>query len=84
MQYTFVQLYTGLPNAAMLQAVYEFTQRVIQAFQLQEMMMTLANLRLNLSIQDLAYSFQVSHSAACVILINFMKWLIITDIKLKH
>ena len=57
---TFVKFYTGLPNGAVLKAVYEFiapteSSKLSKLTPFQELMMTLIKLRLNLSMQDLAY-----------------------------
>ena len=56
----FVQFYTGLPNAAILNAVYEFvapkeSSLLSKLTPFQEMMLTLVKLMLNPSMQDLAY-----------------------------
>ena len=81
----FVQFYTGLPNAAILNAVYEFvapkeSSLLSKLTPFQEMMLTLVKLRLNPSIQDLAYRFGVHCSTVSRI---FLKWLIMLDTKLK-
>ena len=81
----FVQFYTGLPNAAVLNAVYEIvapkeSSKTSELTPFQEMMLTLLKLRLNPSMQDLVYRFNVSCSTISRIL---LKWLAILDNKLK-
>ena len=79
----FIQHYTGLPNFNVLKTVYEFVtpskhNGKLTAFQ--EYIATLTKLRLNLSIQDLAYRFNVSNATISRIL---LKWLTIMDVRLK-
>ena len=80
----FVQCYTGLPNVAILKAVYKFiapkeSSLLSKLTPFQEMMLTLVKLRLNPSMQDLAYRFGVHCSVSHI----FLKWLIMLDTKLK-
>ena len=82
---TFVKFYTGLPNGAVLKAVYEFiaptdSSKLSKLTPFQELMMTLIKLRLNLSMQNLAYRFSISCSTVSRI---FLKWLTIMDIRLQ-
>ena len=59
---SFIQFYTGHPNAEILNALYEFvapmeTSAPSNLTPFQELMLTLIKLRLNSSMQDLAYRF---------------------------
>ena len=61
---SFVQFYTGHPNAEILNALYEFvapkeTSAPSKLTPFQELMLTLIKLRLNSSMQDLAYRFSI-------------------------
>ena len=84
---SFVQFHTGLPNAAMLNALYEFvTPKHLQSSTtskltpFQELMLTLIKLRLNSPMQDLAYRFSIHCSTVSRI---FKKWVVILDTRLK-
>lgn len=63
-----VKFYTGLPNVKILQAVFNFLVNVIPCgkrsalSKFEKLNMTLMRLRLNLTITDLAYRFNVSAS----------------------
>ena len=82
---SFVQFYTGLPNAEILNALYEFaapkeTSALSKLTLFQELMLTLIKLRLNSSMQDLAYRFSIHCSTVSRI---FLKWVIILDTRLN-
>ena len=66
---SFVKFYTGLPNGAILKAGYEFiapteSSKLSKLTPFQELMMTLIK---NLSMQNLAYRFNISCSILSVV-----------------
>ena len=80
----YIQHYTGLPNFKVLKTVFDFVtpkeevHRKLSPFQ--EFIITLIKLRLNLSLQDLSYRFNVSPPTISRIL---LKWLTILDTRLQ-
>ena len=81
----FVQFYTGLPNAQILKAVFQFTaltrsNKITKLTHFQVFMMTLMKLRLNPPMQDLAFRFGVSCSTVFRII---HKWLTLLDARLR-
>ena len=80
----FIQHYTGLPNFAVLKTIYDFiapSQHRGKLAPFQEYLVTLIKLRLNSSIQDISYRFDVSTSTISRIL---LKWLTIMDVHLSR
>ena len=78
-----VLYYTGLPNFMLLQVVFNFVREYVPGgtalTQFQEFMTTLAKLRLNLGMQDLAYRANISRSTVSRVL---HKWLVALDDRL--
>ena len=78
-----VRFYTGLPNLALLKAVFAFVEKALPCEQstskltsFQEFVATLVKLRLNSQVQDLAYRLDISASTISCIL---LKWLTAMD-----
>ena len=73
-----VYFYTGLPNSNVLVTVFEFVASGVKhsslsaLIQFQDFTMTLMQLRLNLTIADLAYRFAISTSNTSVVI---LKWI---------
>ena len=73
-----VLLYTGLPNREILECVFNFVklqekEHFNSAFTyFQEFSLTLVRLRLNLTIRDLTYRYNVSKSTSSKL---FLKWI---------
>ena len=81
-----VLFYTGLPNFKVLQTVFDFlfavvgenNRAVLSPFQ--EMVLTLMRLRLNLTLNDLSYRFNISRSTTSSIV---LKWINIMFVRLR-
>jgi hypothetical protein len=81
-----VKFYTGLPNLEMLETVFDFligcytppNSTLLAPFQ--EFTLTIMRLRLNLTLNDLAYRFQISNTRVSVI---FLKWLDVMFVSLQ-
>ena len=79
-----VRFYTGLPNLAILKAVFAFIQKALPCAEqstsklssFQEFVATLVKLRLNSQVQDLSYRLDVSASTISRLL---LKWLTAMD-----
>ena len=73
-----VLLYTGLPNREILECVFNFVklqekEHFNSAFTyFQELSLTLVRLRLNLTIRDLTYRYNISKSTSSKL---FLKWI---------
>ena len=82
-----VLFYTGLPNREILQCVFNFVKpqekqhfnSVLTYFQ--EFSLTLMRLRLNLTIRDLAYRYNISKSTSSKL---FLKWIDVLYHRLSH
>lgn len=82
---SFIQHYTGLPNFQVVKTVYNFVSSSskfgnTKLTPFQEYVMILMKLRLNPSLQDLAYRFGIHYSTVSKIL---LKWLTIMDVRLS-
>ena len=81
-----VLFYTGLPNVNVLKTVFCFVSEDIVEnkravlSQFQEFILTLMRLRLNLTINDLAYRFNVSRSTISSVV---LKWIDIIFVRLR-
>ena len=81
-----VSFYTGVPNFYVLSTIFYFVSSNIThssnscLTQFQEFAMTLIRFRLNLTLQDLAYRFEVSVSTTSTII---LKWIDILFIRLR-
>ena len=82
-----VLFYTGLPNREILQCVFNFVKPLQEQHfnsaltYFQEFSLTLMRLRLNLTITDLAYRYNVSKSTSSNL---FLKWIDVLDHRLSH
>ena len=80
-----VVFYTGLPNIKVLRAIFDHVVKTMpmegtcKLVPFQQFMCTLLKLRLNSSLQDLAYRFDISKTTVSRII---LKWLIQMDIRL--
>jgi hypothetical protein len=77
--------YTGLPKFLVFLQVLKLCETFVQSTstncltRFQELLLVLMRLRLNMTFQDLAYRFGISHSTACRI---FDKWIEVLYIRL--
>ena len=83
----FVKVHTGLPNAKVVKAVFEHVSKtlpsdgVTKLSPFQEFMCVLLKLRMNSSLEYLAYHFGISPSTISRI---FLKWLKQMDLRLSN
>jgi len=80
-----VKYYTGLPNYGVFSLVHKLCHQHLSKSRTKlttsdELLMTLMRLRLNLSIEDLAFRFHINKSTVSVI---FYKWLNVMYVRLK-
>ena len=80
-----VRFYTGLPSYEVLMVVFEHvsshvSRKTQNLSRFQEFVMVLIKLRLNVPLQDLAYSFVVSVTTVSRI---FSFWIVLMDVRLK-
>ena len=82
-----VLFYTGLPNREILQCVFNFVKPLEEQHfnsaltYFQEFSLTLMRLKLNLTITDLAYRYNVSRSTSSNL---FLKWIDVLYHRLSH
>ncbi|XP_065681352.1 uncharacterized protein LOC124810861 [Hydra vulgaris] len=82
-----VTFYTGLPNLKILCCLFNFLKPLITENEnsvlsyFEEFSLTLMRLRLNLSIRDLAYRFEISKSTSSKV---FLRWIDIMYFRMKH